>query len=177
MSGVLDSNINPSFPEDWSSISDLTAELCLEIEVSPKLLRCTESTVVVLPLCPDKLGSTVCPDDFDVESHASPAAFEDAAGATGLRPPWLLADLERPFPSLVPLKVVSKRLLFSGLGVLDICFGGTGNTGGGYSILDPVVAAWSVLCGFSIGDCEPFFCKVEGREGKGGGREGLDRSG
>ena len=119
-----------------------------------------------------------CLDDLEIESHASPAAFEDAAGGPALRPvEALLDDLEDAFPSLLPLKVVSMRPFFSGLGVLDTTLGGTGSFGGGYGLSYDPKEIWGLLWDRSvIGRCESLFCKVVVRKGKGGG-VGCDKFG
>ena len=73
-----------------------------------------------------------------MESQASPAAFEDACGGYETRPLEGLGDLDGRFRSFVR-RVVSIRLFFSGLGVLDVCFEGTGKLGSVYGNGDPEV--------------------------------------
>ena len=75
--------------------------------------------VLILPPADNWLSLGARP--FDVESQASPAAFEEAGGALNTWALDVLGDLEGLFPSLVR-RVLSIRLFFSGLGVLDVCF-------------------------------------------------------
>ncbi len=112
-----------------------------EAAFSSTLARRNESIVVVLPFRPADSGPNLWAEFLDTESHARPAAFEEAAGVAVLRAPKDLGDFEGFFPSFVR-KVVSIRLLFSGLGVLDFglgCAGGAGSAGGGYGRGEPML--------------------------------------
>ena len=135
----------------------------------------TESTFIVLEFCADGDCTNLCPEPLDIESQASPAAFEDACGGLKPRPPEGLGDFEGFFPSFVR-KVVSIRLFFSGLGVLEVCFGGIGSVGGGYGNGGLDVGIWEVLCDLIAANSELFFGVRAGRWGSGGGC-GRDRSG
>ena len=103
-------------------------------------MRRIESIVVVLPFRPVDNWPSLCPDPFETESQARPAALEEAAGVPVLRPPEDLGDFEGFLPSFV-LSVVNIRLFFSELGVLDLCLwaGKAGSIGGGYGKGDPVL--------------------------------------
>ena len=111
------------------------------------LVRRTESMVVLLSFRPATKGANLCPDHCEVESQARPAAFEEAAGVPVLWPPEDLGDLVGFFPSLVR-KVVSMRLLFSGLGVLDLFLGWAseiGTVGGRYGENGCPFGIWGLL--------------------------------
>lgn len=108
--------------------------------------------VVLLSFRPAAKGPSLCPDHCEVESQARPAAFEEAAGAPVLCPPEALGDLVGFFPSFVR-KVVNMRLLFSGLGVLDLCFGWAGKVGivgGGNGEDGCPICIWGLLWDLSI---------------------------
>lgn len=64
-----------------------------------------------------------------MESHARPAALEDAGGGLN-RPAEDLGVLEGFLPSLVRKVVNITRPFLSGLGVLDVFLGGTGSVEG-----------------------------------------------
>lgn len=94
--------------------------------------------MAVLELCPGKLCPNLFPYDRDIESHASPAAFDAVGGPTFL-PPDVLGDFEGLLPSLFARSVVNRRPFFSGLGVLDVLelkFRGAASKGGEYGTLD-----------------------------------------
>lgn len=86
---------------------------------------------MVLPFRPPKVCPNFCPAALDIESHASPAAFDDAGGGAVNRPAEALGDFEGFLPSFGPRNVVSMtRPFFSGLGVLDVFLRGTGSVAG-----------------------------------------------
>lgn len=129
--GVRASGRTNAFPPNaCSSPSVKLVESGLDEVLPPTLSRWKESTVVVLPFRPPKVWPNFCPEAFDIESQARPAAFEDAGGAPK-RPPEALGDLACFLPSLGPRSVVNMTWPFlSGLGVLGVFVAGIGNVGG-----------------------------------------------
>ena len=117
-------------PNACSSPSVTFTEFGLEELLPPTLSRWVDSTVVVLPFLPAKLCPNFCPEPFDIESQARPAAFDDVGGGPN-RAPEARGDFEFFLPSLCPRRVVNMTWLFlSGLGVLDGFEAGTGSEGG-----------------------------------------------
>ena len=89
----------------------------------PVLSRAMELTVALLPFLFAKFCPRRWPEDRDIESQARPAALEATGGSVLL--PVDSLDLEDRFPSLFcGRRVVLRRFLFSGLGVLEGSFGG-----------------------------------------------------
>ena len=123
-------------PNACSSPSVKLVKSGLEVLLPPRPSRWLISTVVVLPFLPAKVCPSFCPEPFDIESHARPAAFDDAGGAPK-RPPEALGDFECFLPSLGPRRVVNMTwLFFSGLGVLDVFVAGTGSAGDAYGVVE-----------------------------------------
>jgi hypothetical protein len=79
-------------------------------------------------------------------------------------------------PSLF-LSVVSIAFFFSGLGVLEVCFGGTGSVGGGGGEKFEIGVIWGTLLDLRFTDSVLFFVNVAGLAGKAGEGDGLDKSG
>ena len=126
-------------PKACSSPSVTFTESGLEEVLPPTLSRWVESTVVVLPFLPAKVCPNLCPEPFETESQARPAAFDDAGGAPN-RPPEALGDFECFLPSLGPRRVVNMTWPFlSGLGVLDVFVESTGSLGGAKGAAELIV--------------------------------------
>lgn len=126
-------------PNACSSPSVKFVESGLDDVLPPTLSRWIESTVVVLPFLPAKVCPSFCPEPFDIESQARPAALDDAGGAPK-RPPEALGDFGCFLPSLGPRRVVNMTWPFlSGLGVLDGFVAGTGSAGGVYGVVELIV--------------------------------------
>ena len=120
-------------PNAGSSPSVIEVDSGLEDALSPALSRRVESTVTVLPFRPAKLCPSLCPDILEMESQARPAAFDEAGGALN-RVAEVLGDLEGFLPSFVRNVVNIGRPFLSGLGVLEVFFGGTGSAGVEYGL-------------------------------------------
>ena len=122
--------------------------------------------MAVLPFIPDRVCPSFCPEFFDIESHAKPAAFDDAGGALNL-PAEDLGDFEGFLPSFVRKVVNMARPFLSGLGVREVFFWGTDKVGGEYGLGRGSVLNKALLLERSVGESEAVF-DTAGRCGRGG---------